>query len=269
MMKESLLVNWISSLTGVLDEFNKTDLMRVSTTPIYSSHLKDLAKLLNRTYEEADQILRLKEHQLRDELLACFESHQLELELKRECLFCYGIYLESNKIGRVFLNDGRYEVFPIKLKEEYSQVLIKEEDGIFVVSQGETESKQIVLSLTIDETMMDQIETNHSSELKKLNESLNDLTQKRIEVADMQWKNQWHHLTKESFKAITKKEDVLKGYDACIENLKVEIRAYQAMLHRISGLKNQTLEGQLLDELKMKRTLIQLFEKTLNFTPRK
>lgn len=269
MMKESLVVNWISSLTSVLDEFSKIDLNKVTETPIYSSQLKDLAKLLNRTYEEADHLLRLKENQLRDELLACFETHQLELSLKRECSFCYGIYLEATKIGRVFLNDGRYEVFPMLLKEEYSQISIKDQEGILVSCEEESESRQIEVSLGIDESMLTQVEENHSNELKKLNEDLNGLIHKRIEVADMQWKNQWHQLTKESFKAITKKEDVLKGYDACIENLKVEIRAYQAMLHRISGLKNQTLDGQLLDELKMKRVLAQLFEKTLKFTPRK
>lgn len=268
MMKESLIVSWISSLTSVLDDFNKIDLTQVVETPIYSSHLKDLAKLLNRTYEEADQILFLKEGQLRDELFRCFEAHELALDLKRECSFCYGIYSETTKIGRVFLNNGKYEIFPLQLKESYSQIPLKEEEGVFLITDQETESKQLMLSLELADLGFDQVEKDYTDQLTRLNEKMTDLNQKRLEVNQMQWKNQWHHFSKESFKVMTQKEDVLKGYDACLENLKIEIRAYQALLHRVSGLKQQTGGNSLVTELNTKRQLNELFQSVLHFQPR-
>ena len=268
MMKESLVVSWISSLTSVLDEFNKIDLTKVVETPIYSRHLKSLAELLNRTYEEVDQLLLAKEHQLRDELLFYFENKGLDLTMRRECSFCYGIYFESTKIARVFLNDGQYEVFPLILKETYNQTLIKEQEGILVAHEGELEVKEILASFEPELTSIEDIEASCLNQLTRLNEDVKILTDKKTEVGQMQWKNQWRQLNRESFKAITRKEDVLKGYEATIENLRLEIRAYQAILHRVSGLKAQTISGELSAEMSMKKQLKHLFEETLNFSNR-
>ena len=268
MMKESLVVSWISSLTSVLDEFNKIDLRKVVETPIYSRNLKSLAELLNRTYEEVDQLLLAKEHQLRDELLFCFENKGLELTMRRECSFCYGIYFESTKIARVFLNDGQYEVFPLTLKETYNQVPIKEQEGILVANEGELEVKDILVSFEPELTSIEEVEAKYLNHLTQLNEEVKALTDKKTEISQMQWKTQWRQLNRESFKAMTRKEDVLKGYEATIENLKLEIRAYQAILHRVSGLKTQTINGELSSEMSMKKQLKYVFEETLNFSHR-
>ena len=268
MMKESLVVSWISSLTSVLDEFNKIDLRKVVETPIYSRNLKSLAELLNRTYEEVDQLLLAKEHQLRDELLFYFENKGLDLTMRRECSFCYGIYFETTKIARVFLNDGQYEVFPLTLKETYNQTSIKEQEGILVVNEGELETKEILVSIEPELTSIEDVEAKYLDRLTQLNEEVKMLTNKKTEVSQMQWKNQWRQLNRESIKAMTRKEDVLKGYEATIENLKLEIRAHQAILHRISGLKAQTLSGELSTEMLMKKQLKQLFEEILNFSNR-
>ena len=145
---------------------------------------------------------------------------------------------------------------------------MQEQDGILVVADGEAETKEIAVSFDPELSLIEEVEKNYLEKLTQLNHQVKIISDKKAEVSQMQWKNQWHQLNRESFKTITRKEDVLKGYEATIENLKLEIRAYQAISHRVSGLKNQTLDGELSIQMSMKKQLKQLFEEGLNYSHR-
>ena len=65
MLKESILVNWISSLTNFLEEFDKINLKTVVNEPIVLRDLKDISKILKRPFEETERIILDKEEQLK------------------------------------------------------------------------------------------------------------------------------------------------------------------------------------------------------------
>lgn len=267
MLKESILVNWISSLTNFLEEFDKINLKTVVNEPIVLRDLKDISKILKRPFEETERIILDKEEQLKNELLDCFTQSELTFDLKRECSFCYGIFYEDKKIGRVHLNNGTFEVFDLLIEKVYSTKQVEFVYHQPLTVEEEIENKQECLLKIGTQDLVHKIKDVDNS-ISELELELLNLSKRKQEFKDNLTTQKFYFLNRELKFLNEHQEEIEMGYSSWESDVKNKIKSYKAIRHFLKELETEKSDSIYYDEFDKKMKLLNILEKEIQFKER-